>query len=210
MSDDIFAAIETGDLHRLSRLLREDADPNRPHLKLKYCPLHAAIFELDSGGPLEALDVLIDAGADVNRVDGRVDGAPPLLAALQDGQTAAARKLLARGADPKIVGRLGDSPLRLCAERDDVEMAALLLDRGAVGTINEAGGLSGMNALGHAVSNLSSPMVDLLVRSGADPSALDIDYQIARSHLPKRTVENAASYDRILEILTRASNVEKT
>jgi ankyrin repeat protein len=56
--------------------------------------LHFAARE----GRLEAAQVLIDAGADVNAVD--ADGASPLLFAGQNGHDAVARALLAAGAEP--------------------------------------------------------------------------------------------------------------
>jgi ankyrin repeat protein len=56
------------------------------------------------------------------------------------GQRDAVRMLLENGADPNLRGDEGDSPLRWCAEHDDLETAALLLKHGADKTINESGG----------------------------------------------------------------------
>src|SRR5262245_60715017 len=115
MSHQLFAAIEAHDLQGLDELLAQGEDPNALHPSLGYYPLHAAIFELGSGGPIEVLDHLIRAGADVNRVDHRTEGTPPLLAAILDRQQEAARRLLIAGADPGLTSNLGDSPLRMAA-----------------------------------------------------------------------------------------------
>jgi len=203
MSIELFAAIEKHDLDQVTLLLSRGADPNYLHKELKYYPLHAAIFELDFGGMPEILDRLIRSGADVNRVDERSNGAPPLVAALLDGQKDAARRLLISGADPNLKSRLGDSPLRLCVEHDDLETADMLLKYGANNTINEAGGVLGKNALGHAVSNLNTAMVELLLNAGADPNFVDIDGMSAPQYMPLRTEENASTFDKISTLLER-------
>jgi hypothetical protein len=45
-------------------------------------------------------------------------------------------------------------------------------------------------------------MVKLLLEAGADPRALDIDYQNARKHLPPRTVGNAQLWDAVAALIT--------
>ena len=206
MAEDIFDAIKKHDLDALSRALAQGEDPNRLHEDAKYYSLHAAIFELDFGGPLKAIEMLIKAGADVNRADLGDDGAPPLLAALLDDQTKAVQMLLAAGADPNVESKLGDLPLRWCAEENDLEGVVMLLRYGANKTINKAGGISGRSALGHAVAHLNAPMVTLLLDAGADPQALDIDYQNARRHLPQRNAENAQLWDEVAALLALRSS----
>jgi ankyrin repeat protein len=68
--------------------------------------LHAA-----RQGHLEAIEVLLDRGADIDQVGGG-DGTSPLLIATINGQFDAAMLLLARGADPNIASSLnGAAPL---------------------------------------------------------------------------------------------------
>jgi ankyrin repeat protein len=200
-SEKLFGVIEDHNVAAVSRLLAEGADPNYLHVELSYYPLHAAIFEMDFGGSPDIIDLLIQAGADVNRIDGRVNGAPPLVAALLDGQREVARQLLAAGADPTVSDRLGHSPLRASVEREDIQSAELLLRHGAERTIDEAGGVSGRNALGMAVAQLNVEMVELLIKAGANVNALDVDRLPPRYHLPSRTRENERSWDKIAELL---------
>lgn len=194
MSDPaaLFAAIESHDLDRLGELLAGGSDPSA----LKSTPpgwaaLHEAIEQLEAGGPIEALVLLMRYGARVDS-DG---GDTPLLMALYREQPQAVQLLLAGGADPNVRGPEGDSPLRVCAERGDVAMAETLLRCGARATIDDSGGPAGASALGIAARRLDLPMITLLLRWGADPSARDADYQIARERLPPRTPENAAARD---------------
>jgi ankyrin repeat protein len=201
MSRELFDAIERHDLEALAVLLAGGADPNYLAQDLNYYPLHAAIFELDFGGPIAAIEQLISAGADVNRIDSRIDGAPPLLAALLDGQTEAARRLLLAGADPNIVGKLGDSPLHVSIDQGDAKTVALLLNHGADKTINEARGILGRNPLEHAVSLLDPVIVELLLKAGADPTALDDNDRTARQLMPPRTDEDAPRWDRVAALL---------
>jgi ankyrin repeat protein len=186
MSDDIFKAIEQHDLDRLASLLSGATDPNMVQSREpRWRPLHAAIEELEQGGTIETLILLLRYGADVDAWDTN-HAATPLLMALFRSQREATRILLARGASANVVGCEGDSPLRWAVEKDDLETAAMLLRCGAAKTINDARGVSGMTALGRAVSHLNIPMINLLLDAGADPKALDADHRTAHQRLPRR------------------------
>jgi uncharacterized protein len=195
MSDPraLFAAIESHDLDRLASLLAGGCDPN----VMKPAPpcwssLHEAIEQLEDGGGIEALILLLRHGAHVEGGGGDT----PLLMALYRAQAEAVHLLLAVGADTNVRGPEGDSPLRVCAERGDLAMAATLLRCGAQATIDEPGGPAGASALGIAAMRLDIPMIELLLRSGADAQALDTDRMTARDRLFPRTAENAQLHDR--------------
>ena len=200
MSDPsaIFEALESHDLDRLATLLANGSDPNvlkpePPH----WSPVHEAINELEDGGPLEALVMLLRFGA---RVEGG-EGDTPLLMALYRSQPLAVCLLLAAGAETNVRGLEGDSPLRVAVDRGDLSTAATLLRCGARATINQAGAPTGASALGIAAMRLDVPMIELLLQSGADPNALDADHLTARDRLPPSTSENAkarAEAERIL------------
>jgi ankyrin repeat protein len=195
MTAELFEAIARHDLDRLTTLLEGGADPDaiQPD-KPRWRPLHAAIEELEDGGPIEALVQLLRHGAAVDAWDAGHD-ATPLLMSLFRGQAEATRLLLARGADPNVRGAEGDSPLRWSVEHDDLGTAALLLRSGAGATIDEPGGPAGANALGMAARRLKVPMIELLLAHGADPWALDADRFTARDRLPTRTAENSHAWD---------------
>jgi len=201
MSKELFEAIEKHDLEQLATLLDAGANANAVKAEWpQWTPLHAAINELEDGGPIEAVILLLRHGA---RVDGRASerDATPLLMALFRKQPEAARILLAAGADPQLSGDEGDAPLRVCVEQGEHAMAALLLRCGATRTIDEAGGLRLMTALGLAASRLDLAMLELLLRAGADPEALDLDRRTAREHLPLREAGNQEVWDAAAALL---------
>ncbi|WP_257459758.1 ankyrin repeat domain-containing protein [Archangium lipolyticum] len=206
MSTELFEAIETYDLARLAALLDGGADPNAVKADgPRWLPLHAAVNELEDGGPIEALILLLRHGAHVDGLDADRD-ATPLLLALFRKQPEAARILLAAGADPNFRGGEGDSPLRVCVEQGALEMAALLLRCGATQSLDDAGGMSGMTALGRAASRLDIPMIELLLGAGADPEVLDTDRQTAREHLPPRGPDNQEAWDAAAALLAGRSH----
>lgn len=129
---DLFAAIEAHDLDGIAALLAAGARPDVLQQGAPgWTPLHAAVEELEHGGGVEPLVLLLRAGAPVDAWD-RGHDATPLRMALFRGQDEAVRLLLAAGADPNVVGAEGDSPLRCGATRTiDVPMAALLVTAGA-------------------------------------------------------------------------------
>ena len=95
-------------------------------------------------GDIESVQVLLDAGADVNQTTEY--GWTPLLAAVQNRYYGLARLLLERGADPNIANRGGWTPLYIATDNrnieggdyptrrpdlDHLELIAALLARGA-------------------------------------------------------------------------------
>jgi len=127
----------------------------------------AADSAVDSGpqvSPIEMIDLLLAAGVDVNpqlnmrrpsNQGGRFSdlllstGTTPLLRALIDNDTAVARLLLGKGANPNIYG-MGLSPWLYAAGITS-------------GTFNEA--------RGGAISNVDTALLDLMLAHGADVNA---------------------------------------
>lgn len=67
MSAPLFDAIGRHDLEEVHRLLLEGAEASQhEHGPRGWTPLHAAIDELEQGGPLESLLLLLRAGARVD------------------------------------------------------------------------------------------------------------------------------------------------
>jgi ankyrin repeat protein len=184
MSEELLNAISAHDVDRLTKLLASGADPNTPFqspygMSAGWTPLQVAVAELDAdelepGGPIDAVVLLLRYGADVNAWDEK-HRMTPLLIAVFRNQPEAVRILLATGADPNVRDDEGYSPLRWCAQEGHLEMARLLLHCGADKTIHEAGGEAAMNALGYAVRSLNLDMVRLLLAHGADPWVEDYD-----------------------------------
>jgi ankyrin repeat protein len=199
---NVFDAIESHDLNQLRSALSGGADPNAIQGGVPgFTPLHAAIEEIENGGSVEALILLLRHGAAVDGWDAKHDSTP-LLMALFRGQRDATEVLLAARADVNVLGGEGDTPLRWCVERGDYDMAATLLRCGATKSIDDAGGPSGMTALGRAASQLDLRMMELLLQMGANPDALDADGWSAERRLPA-TVQRATDRNAALALLAQ-------
>src|SRR4051794_24000236 len=127
MATELIEAIEEHALDRVAELLLRGADPNTGDTKQpEWVPLKSAIEELSHGGPIEAMILLLRHDAAVEG-KGTPGDATPLLVAVINKQLEAVRILLACGANPNVRDDEGDSALRKSVEKDDREMAALLL-----------------------------------------------------------------------------------
>ncbi len=83
-------------------------------------------------GDAQAKDVLhylLEKGADVNARHG--NGFTPLMAAVQNKQPETVRLLLAKGADPKIKAKAGQTALSLSAKAANADIIAVLKEAGA-------------------------------------------------------------------------------
>jgi ankyrin repeat protein len=199
MSDKVHLAVLDHDLDTLARLLAAGGDPNELY---EVCaPLHNAIGELEGGGDIEAIALLLRHGADPNRWT-TDHGATPLMYAVFDGRRDVALMLLAAGADPNVRSDEGDVPISFCVERGDLKMAATLLRAGATKSMGESTTPTGRNALGHAADKLNLEMIRLLLAWGASLTAWDVDRCTAQERLPDRTEENAEKWDIAFKLLS--------
>jgi ankyrin repeat protein len=111
-------AVDRGLLDVVRALLEKGANPNRGSVP----PLTRAL-----NGPRPNADVailLIEKGADVTE-----GTEPPLILAIRSRQVSVIRALLAKGADPNLGGRNGQTPLRVAS--DSPEIQQLLVQAGA-------------------------------------------------------------------------------
>jgi ankyrin repeat protein len=201
MPTPLIKAIALRDRSRVERLLSEGADPNAPDddgLR----PLHVAISQEDFAESPEFVKLLLKHGADVNEWDVNHNDTP-LLRACDPPNKAVAQILLEAGADPNVRRSDGESPLRLSVEAQDLDMATLLLRFGAGETVNEYGGLLGLTALSLAAGNYDIPMIELLIREGANPDRLEEFGETARDKLPPREGHDPQEWDRVMEMLGR-------
>jgi ankyrin repeat protein len=92
---------------------------------------------------------------------------PTLLEAVENGDRAAALRLLAKGADPNAPGPDGTTAVMYAAAIDDVELVRALIKSGAnVKSKNHFG----TSALTEAAIIGSAPVIDALLKAGADPN----------------------------------------
>ncbi len=119
----LYYASGDGNLKVAQLLIKHGADVNAQR-SFGWRPLHFA----SNNGRLEILRLLVGSGADVNARDN--DDWTPLFLASVEGHPEVVRFLLENGADPNV--RCWDgTPLLWALERDDLEVAQLLLKYGA-------------------------------------------------------------------------------
>ncbi len=148
-------------------LLAHGADPN-----VRYKNGQPALMRAVVDGAWKVFDVLAaDPRTDVNAENPA--GETPLMYLAIAGQTDRARSLMARGAQ---VNRLGWTPLHYAASKGQMAMARLLLDNQAM--VN-APAPNGETPLMMAALSGNKPMVDLLLKAGADITTRDTKDQTA-------------------------------
>jgi ankyrin repeat protein len=166
-------AIAAHDLAAMREALSRGEDPDSTSENYpRFTALQAAVDALDEGGSVEAIELLLAAGADVNRWDGERDSTPLLMALLRN-QRAAAALLLAAGADPNVRGAEGDVPLHLAVRQGDIDLVQQLLERGAAQSLNDWGPMPGRTPLGLAAERLDLPIVERLLAAGARVNQTD-------------------------------------
>ena len=101
-----------------------------------------ALIWASRSGSIEAINLLLDSGADVNRLGSTGDDwdATPLQHAILARQPAAVRLLLDRGADLSRTGPVSVTPLFLAAGDTDPTILKLLLAHGADPTVEDENG----------------------------------------------------------------------
>ncbi|KIW71604.1 hypothetical protein PV04_03747 [Phialophora macrospora] len=127
------------------------------------------LFVAAHNGHINAVQVLLDADADINCEE--YEGANVLFLPVFEARTEMVKLLLERGANVNGQEReYGFTPLFGAVMRNDLEMARLLLDNGADLHMRST---SKMTQTARAMSDGNEGMVDLLFEYGADITAID-------------------------------------
>ena len=151
----IFAAAAKGQTDELRSLVENDRSLVNTHSPEGFTPLGLAAFF----GHAEAVQALLDAGADANLTSRESMKMPPLGSAMAVQRNDIARILIEHGADVngKAVNDL--TALHTAAARGNIEAAKLLLDHGA--DIN-AVSTDGKSPLAYAEERNHPEMVEFL------------------------------------------------
>ena len=141
---DVFEAAALGDVGALAALLEANPDAVNAFSADGFTPLQLASFF----GHAEAVDVLLDGGAEVGAAAKnpmRVQALHSAVAASDNGVDAPTiarivRRLVECGADVDARQESGATPLHAAAMNGDAEIVELLLDRGAdAGAAHDSG-----------------------------------------------------------------------
>ena len=123
------------------------------------------------GGHDKAVELLLDQGAEPNRVNEQT-GNFPLLMAAQNGHDPAVKLLLDQGAEPNRVDeKNGTFPLLMAAQEGHDKAVKLLLDQGA--EPNRVDEKDGVFPLLQAAQNGHDQAVKLLLDQGAEPNRVN-------------------------------------
>jgi uncharacterized protein len=189
VSEELFAAIKSGDVDALRRLLAGDPglagateDGVSALLVSLYHRQDAARAELLAAGapvgPLEAAALGRAEGLDPHARGG--DGFTSLHLAAFFGGGETVRALLAAGADADADADnpLQVRPLHSAVAARDRESVAALLGSGADPNVRQRGGITPLHGAAHAGD---AAMVELLLAHGADPSLTTDDGKDAQA-----------------------------
>jgi len=163
--DELRRAVAKNDIVEVVDLLKRGADPNEVQGSLQRSPLHQAAH-LNFH---ECLTVLFRYGAIVGTEDSKGDTGLHLAA--WAGNVEACEVLIAQGADIDwISGRDGYSPLWCAITARHIDVARLLLRKGARVSQKSNGGLVPLH---QAAVTRQTAMCELLLDRGADVDCLD-------------------------------------
>jgi len=161
-SDRFYQAVRNNDIASLRTLLKT-SDVNLRDKRGTTPLMYAAAF-----GSLDAMKVLLAAGADVNAKN--AFDATALMWCVSD--LGKARLLVAKGADANARSKQGSTPLLIAASDDGAsEIVKLLLENGADVAASDESHETALNEAAYA-NDLAT--VKLLLRKGADVNARDV------------------------------------
>ena len=151
----------TGNVPKLQELIATGVDVNGRLGTPGNSPLKRAI----SNGQVNAVDVLLRAGANPNDIDS--DGETPLIVAAYYGNAAIIKQLIEAGANVNArEPRNSSTALFVAAWKGHRDVVELLLSKGAEANIIRKDGVS---AVCSATTGGHHDLANMLIRSGASP-----------------------------------------
>jgi uncharacterized protein len=169
MDRDLIASAARGDTAQVVELLREGADIDARDLRGR-----TAVMAATYGNHARTVEVLLEAGADVNRRDLMLDN--PFLYAGAEGLLDILKLAAKAGADPGITNRYGGTALIPAAERGHLDTVNYLLAHTGV-EVNHVNFLGWTALLEAIVLSDGGPrhqeIVAALIRYGADVNLPD-------------------------------------
>ena len=132
-----------------------------------------ALHEAVGGNHADVVQVLIDAGADIEKKDS--EGRTPLLLACEEGYLDTVKVLVRAGADLRVTDSNGDTCLIAASSEGHTETVRYLVDLGQVDA-DQVGGQYSTTALHKAVGGDHVDVVQVLIDAGADIEKKDASW----------------------------------
>ncbi|HET6252393.1 MAG TPA: ankyrin repeat domain-containing protein [Tepidisphaeraceae bacterium] len=171
-------------------LLDHGASPNAGGSNYRNSPLAVAVLH----GDLHSVQLLLKAGADLNRKD--AEGSTAIFAAAATNRVEVARALIDAGADVHATDLNGDTPLHLAAAGDNAQIAAVLLEHGADANGAPAHPSPIQAAAAHGSANVARLLLEHGVNAnsafGGQPTPLILAARGARTALIQLLLEHGA------------------
>lgn len=202
-------AIRDGRADRVREMLAEGADPNAADKwisngwLLRFDPVQLQSFAPTAAmvaaelGRIDILEILADAGADLNRTAG--NGNTALLEAMLSHSSETVRFLLDRGVPANERDWAGETAI-FHAATESADMVRMLIQAGADPAVQSS---AGDTALMFAAGEGLDDIVSLLLENGADPVARNQDGNTAQD------LARAAGHASTVAILTQAAGREE-
>jgi ankyrin repeat protein len=156
----LWLAVWNGDARMVDLLLKSGANARQIFKgETEIALLDVAAQE----GPLDVVELLVKAGAEVNKPDSH--GQTPLRVAARNGRTDIVKFLLSKGAEVDTKGNDGATPLEHAASKGHLDIVKLLVEKGANINLQDK---EGDFALGEAARHGFLDVVNYLLDKGAD------------------------------------------
>ncbi|MGL9761743.1 MAG: ankyrin repeat domain-containing protein [Wolbachia sp.] len=167
LDEGLLTAVQDGNLNEAEGLVSRNANVNITDI-YSWTPLHWAAFE----DRLEIARFLIKKGADINAADKGPYGKKPVHVAIENNSKDIIGFLLSKGVSINDTDKQGYTPLHYAAWRGRLEIAELLVDKGA--SINAAdASTAGKKPIHVAAENNSKSIIEFLISKGVNVDEAD-------------------------------------
>ena len=167
-AQEIFDAVKKNDMAKVKELIEKDTQQIQAKDQQGYSLLNLAC----NLGHIEIINFLIDKGADINLLAGRLD-LTPLMECARAGNLEVAKLLVEKGADVQIMNKMGISAMHWAlgnGQNQAEDVALLLIEKGSK---VETKAFNGETPIMTAVRKGYSKAVKALLEKGADPLGVE-------------------------------------
>lgn len=169
MSQELLDAVESGDIELFRKLINKGDDINYIDAKTGNSALHIAILS----GQKKLINEIISVPNVNLNITNQKGNSPLHILMRADDRQPEIYALLEKGADPSIKNAKGETSLLIAIASEINENALLILNYKNSSEFLEARDGSGRTALGLAVEQGNSKIIDVLLEKAANPLTID-------------------------------------